>query len=84
MRPIRLEFTAFGSYPGRQVVDFDALGRRLYTTLTASGTGRTQVELRRRDGRGIYVDLQATRLENGEVLGFVTDQTPLQIGRAHV
>ena len=44
MRPLRLEFEAFGSYPGRHVVDFEALGRRgLFVVAGPTGTGKTTI-----------------------------------------
>ena len=44
MRPLRLEFQAFGSYPGKEVVDFEALGRRgLFVVTGPTGTGKTTV-----------------------------------------
>ena len=44
MRPLRLEFQAFGSYPGKQVVDFAALARRgLFVVTGPTGTGKTTV-----------------------------------------
>lgn len=44
MRPLRLEFHAFGSFPGRHVVDFDALGRRgLFVVAGPTGAGKTTI-----------------------------------------
>lgn len=44
MRPLTLTFQAFGSYPGLEVVDFDALGRRgLFVVTGPTGTGKTTV-----------------------------------------
>ena len=44
MRPLHMEFQAFGSYPGKQVVDFEALGKRgLYVVAGPTGTGKTTV-----------------------------------------
>ncbi|CAB4364815.1 MAG: AAA family ATPase [Actinobacteria bacterium] len=44
MRPLYLEFQAFGSYPGKQVVDFEALGARgLFVVTGPTGTGKTTV-----------------------------------------
>ena len=44
MRPLLLEFRAFGSYPGKEVVDFEALGRRgLFVVTGPTGTGKTTV-----------------------------------------
>ncbi|MFZ4718646.1 MAG: AAA family ATPase [Ilumatobacteraceae bacterium] len=44
MRPVRLEFHAFGSFPGRHVVDFDALGRRgLFVVTGPTGAGKTTI-----------------------------------------
>ena len=44
MRPLLLEFQAFGSYPGKEVVDFEALGRRgLFVVTGPTGTGKTTV-----------------------------------------
>lgn len=44
MRPLRLEFQAFGSYPGRHVIDFEALGKRgLFVVAGPTGTGKTTV-----------------------------------------
>ena len=44
MRPIRLEFQAFGSYPGVQTVDFEALANRgLFVVTGPTGTGKTTI-----------------------------------------
>ncbi len=44
MRPLRLEFQAFGSFPAKQVVDFEALARRgLFVVTGPTGTGKTTV-----------------------------------------
>ena len=44
MRPLRLEFQAFGSFPGKQVVDFKELGQRgLFVVTGPTGTGKTTV-----------------------------------------
>ena len=44
MRPLRLQFQAFGSYPGSEVVDFEALGRRgLFVVTGPTGAGKTTV-----------------------------------------
>ena len=44
MRPLHLEFQAFGSFPGKQVVDFEALGQRgLFVVTGPTGTGKTTV-----------------------------------------
>ena len=44
MRPLRLELEAFGSYPGREVVDFEVLARRgLFAVTGPTGTGKTTV-----------------------------------------
>ena len=44
MRPLRLEFQAFGAYPGREVVDFNALSRRgLFVVAGPTGSGKTTV-----------------------------------------
>jgi exonuclease SbcC len=44
MRPLRLEFQAFGSFPGKHVVDFEALGQRgLFVVTGPTGTGKTTV-----------------------------------------
>ena len=44
MRPLRLEFQAFGSFPGKQVVDFEALAKRgLFVVTGPTGTGKTTV-----------------------------------------
>jgi len=44
MRPLRLEFQAFGSYPGKEVVDFEVLAQRgLFVVTGPTGTGKTTV-----------------------------------------
>ena len=44
MRPLRLEFRAFGAFPGTHVVDFDALGRRgLFVVSGPTGAGKTMI-----------------------------------------
>jgi exonuclease SbcC len=44
MRPLKLEFQAFGSYPGTELVDFDLLGRRgLFLVTGSTGSGKTTV-----------------------------------------
>ena len=44
MRPVRLELRAFGSYPGTEVVDFDALSRRgLFAVTGPTGSGKTMI-----------------------------------------
>lgn len=44
MRPLTLEFQAFGSYPGREIVDFELLGRRgLFLVTGPTGAGKTTV-----------------------------------------
>ena len=44
MRPLRLEFEAFGSYPGRHVVDFEALSQRgLFVVAGPTGAGKTTI-----------------------------------------
>ena len=44
MRPLRLEFQAFGSYPGAQTVDFEVLAKRgLFVVAGPTGTGKTTV-----------------------------------------
>jgi len=44
MRPVRLEFTAFGSYPGHESVDFDALaGLGLFLVTGPTGAGKTTI-----------------------------------------
>ena len=44
MRPLRLEFQAFGSFPGKEVVDFEVLGHRgLFVVTGPTGAGKTTV-----------------------------------------
>jgi len=44
MRPLLLEFQAFGSYPGREVVDFGPLSQRgLFVVTGPTGTGKTTI-----------------------------------------
>lgn len=44
MRPIKLRLTAFGSYPGTEVVDFNALGGRgIFVVSGDTGTGKTTI-----------------------------------------
>lgn len=44
MKPIRLEFQAFGSYPGREVIDFAALARRgLFVVTGPTGSGKSTI-----------------------------------------
>jgi exonuclease SbcC len=44
MRPLRLEFEAFGSYPGRVEVDFTVLAQRgLFVVTGPTGTGKTTI-----------------------------------------
>jgi exonuclease SbcC len=44
VRPIRLELQAFGSYPGKEEVDFEALAHRgLFVVSGDTGTGKTTV-----------------------------------------
>ena len=44
MRPLRLEFQAFGSYPGTEVVDFVALAKRgLFVVTGPTGTGKSTI-----------------------------------------
>jgi DNA repair protein SbcC/Rad50 len=44
MRPLLLEFQAFGSYPGKEVVDFEVLAERgLFVVTGPTGTGKTTV-----------------------------------------
>ena len=44
MRPVQLEFTAFGSYPGHESVDFDALaGLGLFLVTGPTGAGKTTI-----------------------------------------
>ncbi len=44
MKPLRLEFQAFGSYPGKETVDFVALGKRgLFVVTGPTGSGKTTI-----------------------------------------
>ncbi len=44
MRPVRLVFQAFGSYPGRQEIDFTGLAARgLFVVSGPTGTGKTTI-----------------------------------------
>ena len=44
MKPLRLELTAFGSYPGTEVVDFTVLAPRgLFVVTGPTGTGKTTI-----------------------------------------
>ncbi len=44
MRPLRIEFQAFGSFPGKHVVDFEPLAKRgLFVVTGPTGTGKTTV-----------------------------------------
>lgn len=44
MKPLTLEFTAFGSYPGKEVVDFESLtGHGLYVVTGPTGSGKTTI-----------------------------------------
>lgn len=44
MKPLSLEFTAFGSYPGRESVDFESLTElRLYVVTGPTGSGKTTI-----------------------------------------
>ena len=44
MRPLELTFQAFGSYPGKESVDFRALSQRgLFVVAGATGAGKTSV-----------------------------------------
>jgi len=44
MRPLTLEFQAFGSYPGREVVDFGPLSQRgLFVVTGPTGSGKTTI-----------------------------------------
>lgn len=44
MKPIRLELSAFGSYPGREVIDFQTLyARGLYLVSGPTGAGKTTI-----------------------------------------
>jgi len=44
MKPLRLEFQAFGSYPNREVVDFTVLAKRgLFVVTGPTGTGKTTI-----------------------------------------
>ena len=44
MRPLELTFQAFGSYPGKESVDFRALSQRgLFVVAGPTGAGKTSV-----------------------------------------
>ena len=44
MRPLRLEIEAFGSFPGREVIDFAGLaGRGLFVVTGPTGSGKTTI-----------------------------------------
>ena len=44
MKPLRLEFQAFGSYPNKEVVDFTVLARRgLFVVTGPTGTGKSTI-----------------------------------------
>ena len=44
MKPLELRLTAFGSYPGTEVVDFEALATRgLFVVSGDTGTGKTTI-----------------------------------------
>lgn len=44
MKPLRLRFAAFGSYPGEEVVDFAALAKRgLFVVTGPTGSGKTTI-----------------------------------------
>ena len=44
MRPLRVEFSAFGSYPGEVSVDFTTLAARgLFVVTGDTGTGKTTI-----------------------------------------
>ena len=44
MKPLSLEFTAFGSYPGKEFVDFESLtGHGLYVVTGPTGSGKTTI-----------------------------------------
>jgi DNA repair protein SbcC/Rad50 len=44
MKPLSLEFTSFGSYPGKEYVDFESLtGHGLYVVTGPTGSGKTTI-----------------------------------------
>ena len=57
---------------------FTAFGQKMGAMLRATGEARGQVELRHRDGHSLHVDLHATPTRGGDVICFLTDQTPLR------
>lgn len=57
---------------------FAAFGQKMSVAMRAHGEARGQVELQHRDGRSLHIDLHATLSHGGEVICFLTDQTPLR------
>ena len=45
MRPVRVEFQAFGPYVGREIVDFEAMSEKgLFLICGKTGTGKTMIQ----------------------------------------
>ena len=94
MRPLRLELTAFGPYPGAQVVDFRELGeRRLFLIHGPTGSGKTTLldaisfalygdaSGGDRDGKGLRSQFAGPDRTTGVVLDFALGERVYRVAR---
>lgn len=75
MKPIRLQFAAFGAYPGHQEVDFKLLAERgLYVVSGPTGSGKTTIF----DAMtfALYGELPGTRSVDGVIRSHHADSQP--------
>ncbi|CAM3668987.1 sensor domain-containing diguanylate cyclase [Roseateles saccharophilus] len=63
---------------------FQQFGREAYPAILAGRTFRTQIQLVRKDGSLIWVDMSGAQLDGGESVWLVQDITPLKQQQAHV
>ena len=75
MKPIRLQFAAFGAYPGHQEVDFKLLAERgLYVVSGPTGSGKTtSFEAMT---FALYGELPGTRSVDGVIRSHHADSQP--------
>lgn len=63
---------------------YEALGAAAYGVLRAGGRYRTQLEMRRKDGQPVWIDLSGVMLSEDEALWMMVDITALKEHQAQV